>query len=238
VGTSYVLDIDNIDETLTILGFADVNKLIVEPDTPFPFGITKGATVSFKLYAKNVFMITSCSLMVNLKMTELKLSNYNSVISPSPITRGVANSNDIDPVLMGKIVTRNGLPIILESGKFIKTEEFDMKVEIDKQQTKILNAILKNFGDKNETISVKRPYDSKKRILATAQRRTVCGHIYDDRVTDDIRYPGQFDEKLIIGAEISVEISVRLDRSNKHKYGAMLYFELVKVIIYKYPQVV
>ena len=120
VGTSYILDIDNSDENLTLLGVPNIDPgLVLVASDPFPFGIYKGVSISFKLYVKNVFKITSCSLMLNLKMAELKFNNYKSILSASPITIGVAKSNDVEPVLMGKVVTCNGLLIIMESGKFI-----------------------------------------------------------------------------------------------------------------------
>jgi len=221
VGTSYVLDIDNSDENLIILGHPKIDPgLVIAASDPFPFGIYKGASISFKLYTKNVFKITSCSIMLNLKMTELKFNNYKSILSASPITIGVAKSNDVDPVLMGKVVTCNGLPIIMESGKFINSGEWDVKVGINKQQIKMLNAIVKNYNDeKGETLRTKRPYDSKSRIDVSMRERTQIGYLIDDRVDNTNDYSSKFHRVLLHGAEISIEISIRMDRSNNHKYG-------------------
>ena len=70
------------------------------------------------------------------------------------------------------------------------------------------------------------------------RERTQIGYLIDDRVDNTNEYSSKFHRVLLHGAEISIEISIRMDRSNNHKYGAMLYFDLVRVKIHKYPQLV
>ena len=125
------------------------------------------------------------------------------------------------------------------SGKFINSGEYDVKVEINKQQIKMLNAIFKNYeADRGESLRTKKPYDSKNRIDVSMRKRTEIGYLIDDRVNYTNDYSSQFNGVLLTGAEISIEISIRMDRSNNRNYGAMLYFDLVKVIIHKHPQLV